>query len=213
VLEPSEDRPEQAQLAVSPTGRAAHIYVLPANGDTADHDEVAESLAATEGVDLVCRLEGDTGSPLTRLEAGAPSGEDVWAVVERGGRRLRFRPGGPVADLRGGRWELEGETDALAAEVVDGGLRSELYPDPLARVYAALTAPHAGDMIVSLAPGYEAVDWGGTSHAGGGSHGSLHRDDSLGPLLFCGCGPEGPDDREQWALRDVAPAVLAHFGL
>ena len=213
VLQPSEDRPEQAQLAVSPTGRAAHIYLLPANGSTADHDEVAESLASTEGVDLVCRLELADGSPLARIEAGAPAGEDVWAVVERGGRRLRFRPGAAIADLRGGRWEVEGDHDALAAEVVEGRLRSELYPDPLARVYAALTAPHAGDMIVSLAPGYEAVDWGGASHAGGGSHGSLHRDDSLGPLLFCGCGPDDPADRDQWTLRDVAPAVLAHFGL
>jgi hypothetical protein len=213
VLKPSEDRPERAQLAVSPTGRAAHVYLLPANGDTADHREVAESLAATEGIDLVCWLEGRGGTPLARLEAGAPTGEEVWAVVERAGHRLRFRPGGSVADLRGGEWEVEGELDALAAEVEDGRLRSERYPDPLARVHAALTAPHAGDMIVSLEPGYEAVDWGGTSHAGGGSHGSLHRDDSVGPLLFCGCGPDDPADREQWTLRDVAPAVLAHFEL
>jgi hypothetical protein len=213
VLEPSEDRPEEAQLAVSPTGRAAHVYVLPANGAGADHGEVADSLAATEGIDLVCRLEWADGSPLSRVDPGAPTGQEVWAVVERRGRRLRFRPGDAVADLRGGRWELEGELDALAAEVVDGRLRSELYPDPLARVHAALTAPHAGDLIVSLAPGYEAVDWGGASHAGGGSHGSLHRDDSLGPLLFCGCGPDDPAATEQWTLRDVAPAVLAHFGL
>ncbi|HEY1355962.1 MAG TPA: alkaline phosphatase family protein [Solirubrobacterales bacterium] len=214
VLKPSEDQPERAQLAVSPTGRAAHVYLLPANGDSADSREVTESLAATEGVDLVCRLEGGDGAQLPRLEAGAPSGEEVWAVVERAGRRLRFRPGGPVADLRGGAWELEGDHEALAAEVVDGRLRSESYPDPLARVYAALTAPHAGDMIVSLAGGYEALDWGGASHAGGGSHGSLHRDDSLGPLLFCGCGPDDPAAaREQWTLRDVAPAVLDHFEL
>jgi hypothetical protein len=68
-------------------------------------------------------------------------------------------------------------------------------------------------MIVSLAPGYEALDWGGASHAGGGSHGALHRDDSLAPLLFCGCGPGDAGERDQWALRDVAPAVLDHFGL
>jgi hypothetical protein len=213
VLKPSEDRPDQAQLAVSPTGRAAHVYLLPANGDTADHREVSESLASTEGIDLVCRLEGGDGAQLPRLDTGAPSGEQVWAVVERAGGRLRFRPGGPVADLRGGAWEVEGDHAALAAEVVDGRLRSGEYPDPLARVFAALTAPHAGDMIVSLSSGYEALDWGGTSHAGGGSHGSLHRDDSLGPLLFCGCGPDDPAEREQWTLRDVAPAVLAHFGL
>src|SRR5262245_45871664 len=56
VLKPSEDRPEPAQLAVSPTGRAAHVYLLPADGDTADHGEVTESLTATEGIDLVCWL-------------------------------------------------------------------------------------------------------------------------------------------------------------
>ena len=33
VLQPSEDRPEQAQLAVSPTGRAAHVYLLPGEGE------------------------------------------------------------------------------------------------------------------------------------------------------------------------------------
>jgi hypothetical protein len=137
----------------------------------------------------------------------------VVAVVERRGSRLRFRPGGSVSDLRGGSWELDGDLDALAASIDGDRLRSEEYPDPLARVFAALSAPHAGDFIVSLAPGYEAVDWGGTSHAGGGSHGSLHRDDSVGPLLFVGCGPESADERDQWTLRDVAPAALGYFGL
>ncbi len=134
-------------------------------------------------------------------------------MVERGGETLRFRPGEGVADLRGGRWEVEGETAVLEAAVADGRLRSESYPDPLARVWSALSAPHAGDFVVSLAPGFEAVDWGGVTHAGGGSHGSLLAGDSLGPLLFVGCGPESADEREQWTLSDVAPVVLEHFGL
>ena len=142
-----------------------------------------------------------------------PAGGGEMAVVERAGKRLRFRPGDSVADLRGGRWELEGELSALEARVEDGKLRSDAYPDPLARVFSALTAPHAGDFIVSLAPGFEALDWGGVTHAGGGSHGSLHAGDSLGPLLFVGCGPDSAGEREQWALRDVAPVVLEHFGL
>jgi hypothetical protein len=134
-------------------------------------------------------------------------------VVERDGEALRFRPGGEVADLRGGRWELQGETAVLEARVEDGRLDSETYPDPLARVWSALSAPHAGDFVVSLALGFEAVDWGGVTHAGGGSHGSLHAADSLGPLLFVGCGPESADEKDQWTLRDVAPVVLEHFGL
>lgn len=213
VLRPSEDRPERAQLAVSPNGRAAHVYLLPGEGEPARHSGVGRSLAETEGVDLVCWLEGRDGEPPARREPGAPAADGVAAVVEREGRRLRFRPGAAVADLRGGRWDLEGEAGALDAAVEKGRLRSDAYPDALARVFGALTAPHAGDLVVSLAPGYEAVDWGGVSHAGGGGHGALHRGDSLGPLLFAGCGPDDPAAREQWALRDVAGVVLDHFGL
>ncbi len=213
VLQPSDDRPELAQLAVSPTGRAAHVYLLPGEGERAEPAAVAAALTVTEGVDLVCRLEGADGLPLRRERPGMPLGGGEWAVVERAGEALRFRPGEGVADRRGARWEVEGELSVLEARVEEGALRSETYPDPLARAWAALTAPHSGDFVVSLALGFEAVDWGGASHAGGGSHGSLHAGDSLGPLLFVGCGPGSAAEREQWTLRDVAPAVLEHFGL
>jgi hypothetical protein len=127
-------------------------------------------------------------------------------VVERGGA-IRFRPGEGVVDLRGASWEVEGEIGVLEASVDDGKLRSETYPDPLARVFSALAAPHSGDFVLSLADGFEAVDWGGVTHQGGGSHGALHAGDSLGPLLFVGCGPDSADEKEQWTLRDVAPVV------
>jgi len=211
VLQPSESRPEAAQLAVSPSGRAAHVYLLPTEGERADPVKVRRALAEIEGVDLVCRL--DRG----------------WAVVERRGASSRFRPAPPrsqrisnamhgkrvatVDDLRGLRWELNGALDVLGGRIEQGTLLSDAYPDPLRRVWSALTAPQAGDFIVSLAPGYEAVDWGGVSHAGGGGHGSLHASDSLGPLRFVGCGPSDPTAQRQWALCDVAPAVLDHFGL
>jgi Type I phosphodiesterase / nucleotide pyrophosphatase len=210
VLQPSGNRPELAQLAVSPTGRAAHVYLLPGEGERAQLADVRRRLAAIEGVDLVCWLERD-GGPARR--DGIEREGEATAVVQRQGRRLRFRPGRAVADLRGGSWDLEGDPEALDAVVEDGCLRSEEYPDPLARVFTALSAPHAGDLIVSLTPGFEAVDWGGVAHVGGGAHGALHRGDSLGPLLFVGCGPEAPGERERWALRDVAPVVFEHFGL
>jgi len=195
VLAPSDDKPELAQLAVSPTGRAAHVYVLPGEGERADPAQVGARLVETEGIDLVCRLE-----------AGS-------AIVESARGRLEFRPGGKIADERGRSWDIEGDIEVLEASLDGDSFRSTAYPDPLSRVHSAVLAPQAGDFVVSLAPGYEAVDWGGVSHAGGGSHGSLHAGDSLGPLLFVGCGPADPSLRPQWALRDVAPVVLEHFGV
>jgi len=228
VLQPSEDRPGKAQLAVSPNGRAAHVYLLPGEGKRADPFAVGGRLAEAEGVELICWLENGDGMPVERREPGAPGG-DLVAVVEREGRRLRFRPHpmkvkrkrhllgvkrvSPVGDLRGERWELDGDLNVLEARIEDDRLSSEEFPDPLARVWSALTAPHAGDFVVSLALGYEAVDWGGVTHVPGGSHGSLHRGDSLGPLLFVGCGPKDAGEREQWTLRDVAPVALEHFGV
>ncbi len=166
-----------------------------------------------EGVDLVCRMEDASGAPLRREEPGPPPGEGEWAVVERAGRRCASAPAArsptcaAVAGssrARQGCWRRRSRT---------GGCSSETYPDPLARVWSALSAPHAGDFIVSLALGFEAVDWGGVTHAGGGSHGALHAGDSLGPLLFVGCGPESADEKDQWTLRDVAPVIREHFGL
>ena len=67
-------------------------------------------------------------------------------------------------------------------------------------------------MLLSAAPGYEFLDWGRQAHVGGGSHGSLHASDSLGALITCGV-QLGSTEPAQWAIRDVAPLVLGHFGL
>jgi hypothetical protein len=70
-----------------------------------------------------------------------------------------------------------------------------------------------GDVLLSAGPGFEFVDWGGQAHVGAGSHGSLHRADSLGPLLWCGTGPATRDAQPVWTLRDVVPMVCEHFGV
>jgi hypothetical protein len=211
VLQPSEDRPEEAQLAVSPTARAANVYLLPANGSAVEHDAARGALEAMEGIDVLAYLEVE-GAPLVRGAPGPPPSAAV-GVARRGGVEVRFRPGASFTDLRGRAWEIEGDTAALDLEVSAGQVLSEAYPDALGRLWSALSAPHSGDLVVSATLGYECVDWGGTSHVGGGSHGSLHRADSLAPLLFCGCGPASRREREQWSLRDVMPVVLDHFGL
>jgi hypothetical protein len=130
----------------------------------------------------------------------------VWS--ERG--ELRFAPGGEFEDERRKTWSLEGDLDALDLVIEDGQVSSPIYPDPMSRLWSSLTCPNSGDVLISAMPGYEFVDWGGTDHVGGGSHGSLHRGDSLGVLIFAGTG-HGMDFRRQWSIEDVTPMVLDHF--
>jgi hypothetical protein len=195
VLMPNDLRPEQAEVAFCPGWRSAMIYVL----DLDRSDELAEAAEraarAMEGADLVLRMRGREAA--------------VWSP--RG--ELRFSPDGELADARGARWSVDGDLAALQARVQDGRMHSEAYPDALARIWSALHCENAGEVLISAAPGYEFTDWGGVDHVGGGSHGSLHRDDSLGSFICSGIGSDPGDEREQWSLRDVAPLVETHFGL
>ena len=108
---------------------------------------------------------------------------------------------------------MQGDLASLDLRIEDGVIRSDTYPDALARLWSSLDCPRSGDVLVSAAPGVEFMDWGGQDHVGGGSHGSLHRCDSLGVLLMCGTGPPDPRARAQWSIRDVTPLVLEHFGV
>jgi hypothetical protein len=138
--------------------------------------------------------------------------ENGEAVVWGRHGELRFAPGGDVEDELGGRWALEGDRDALALSDGDGPVESRTYPLALARLWWALENPAAGDVLVSAEPGFEFVDWGGVHHVGGGSHGSLHRGDSLGVLIHCGVNDTGPPPAA-WTLADATPMIWRHFGV
>lgn len=240
VLQPSEREDDGVhQLAVSPTSRAANLYRL--GSDAPGHEELlAESREQDPGA-LQCWLADERGRPIERRQPGVSATPGPNAHVRGPAGELRFRPAtadgdGAVRDRRGREWQLEGDPEALAASVSEGLIESSEFPLALSRVWEALRAPNAGDVILSAGPGGEYRDWGGSSHVGGGSHGSLHASDSLGPLLFAGCGPDqaeepvpGSGERvrsggdrsgssdpraggDQWMLRDVATVIRRHFG-
>jgi hypothetical protein len=192
VLAPSDPAPTEAELAACPSARSAMVYAL----DGGRRDELVrratDTLAGADGVDLV----------VSRANGGA--------VVRSRGGELRFEPGQDLSDGRGRGWTLSGDEAVLELETTSGRVASATYPDALGRLWSALDCPHSGDVLVSAELGFEFVDWGGADHVGGGSHGSLHRDDSEGVLLMCGL---DPPEREEWSLADVTPLVLEHFGV
>jgi Type I phosphodiesterase / nucleotide pyrophosphatase len=197
VLAPGGWSRDEAEIALCPAQRSAMVYALVPEGRETLLPRIIDHVRDIDGVDLVMWRP----APREGAILGA-SGE------------LRFAPGGDVRDERGRRWSVDGPLEVLAARVQDGIVRSEAYPDALARVWAALVCPTSGDVLLSAAPGWEFPDWGGVDHVGGGSHGSLHSSDSLGALAFCGV--DAPPERARdatWSIADVAPMVRRHFGV
>lgn len=220
VLVPGGVRPNRADIAVCPAQRSAMVYLLREDDDDAPpratlHREVVDAALAADGVDLAMWRASDGTAAIARGSGGSadgPAGE------------VRFAPGTDVRDRRGAGWTVSGDLDVLGLRLEDGRVWSDDYPDALARVWAALTCPTSGDVLLSAARGREFPDWGDMDHVDAGSHGSLHADDSLGALVFCGVAPpagrpsheraDGPGERwSGWSIADVAPMAIAHFGL
>jgi len=211
VLGPSRSSaPEEPRIAVCPSQRAAMVYALHEPERDAMRASVVTRALAIEGVEHVMWLARDAHEvPREGIISSSAQGE------------LRFRPaadesavadGELLRDPRGVRWSVEGPLGVIAGSAEDGRLLTPEYPDVLSRVWAALTCPTSGEVLLSAAPGYEFIDWGRQAHVGGGSHGSLHASDSLGALVTYGVELPGREPA-QWAIRDVAQLVLGHFGL
>jgi len=192
VLGPSDPAPSEAEVALCPAARSAMVYVLDESRREELTPRAVEVLLGTDGIDLVVHRR------------------DGRVVVGSGRGEVSFSPGGPLTDRRGQAWAVDGDLEVLDMRVEGGSLTSPDYPDALGRLWSAAACPHAGDVLVSATPGFEFVDWGGADHVGGGSHGSLHRDDSEGALVLCGV---DVPERAEWSVTDVTPLVLGHFGV
>ncbi len=205
----TEAHGELPQIAVCPSQRAAMVYLLDEHAPARLRAELARRALEIDGAELVMWLERDAhGAALEGV------------ITSRGLGQLRFCPDGDVEDPRGRAWSVEGDLGVLDASVHDGVLHAPDHPDALDRVWSALTCPTSGDVLLSAAPGREFADLGGQAHVGGGSHGSLRAEDSLGTLIVCGTQDAHPPTgvcagqrSEQWAIRDVAALIENHFNV
>jgi hypothetical protein len=183
---PDEFLERYAVVVCSDHGQTAVHTAVPLGGLFPDAVVTASNRAAmVYGEDpgaLAARLDGEPAAELALFR------QDGRAVARREGEECRFA-------RVGDGWDVSGD-----ASILDG-------PDALARAWAALANPNAGDVIVSAASGYEFSDLAGRHHAGGGSHGSLLAGDSEVPMLTVGL------DAEPRSIVDVAPLALAHFGI
>jgi hypothetical protein len=188
------------------------VIVMADHGQTGVHEaaSLAEVYAGVDGVLPLasnraahvylgsgCRL--DPRAVAARLDA-VPAAEVTLfregrdAVARREGEELIFAPGAA------GGFTLSGD-----ASILD-------QPDAVARSWAALANPNAGEILVSAAEGYEFADLGGGHHVGGGSHGSLVVGDTEVPLLMVGVEGAGRVATTR-SIVDVAPLILSHFGV
>jgi len=178
------------ELALCPNERMAHLYILKEDRQTLS--TLVELLASDIRIDQVVWKEG------------------VRCQVRRGGEsgRLSFWEGGELTDIYGARWGYEGDLNLVGGQLKGGLLLFDDYPDAFGRLFSCLGARHAGNIIITARPGFEFGGEGAPEHPGCGSHGSLHRDDSLVPLVVTGA-----HNLFSPRLTDLYPLILSELEL
>ena len=164
------------EAAVMVSGNAmAHLYVdldqterawWPALA--ARHGALADALLAREAVDLVLLPLGDARCEVRSAHRGT-------ALLEREGERYHYRR--LDRDPLGVGRDLVGSADETFDATRDGD-----YPDAIVQILALASAPRAGDIILSAAPGWDfRARYEPIPHRS--AHGALHRDHMMVPLL------------------------------
>ena len=163
----------------------------------------------TRASELVPRAVGDAArrSRASTWWPGATDGEARRR--ERGGASCASRPAATSIDVRGEQLERGGRAARRSTSSV-GGRRGRAATTTRTRSAGCgrrSTARDAGDVLrVGRARATSSSTGAAPTTSGGGSHGSLHRGDSLGRAAHCGrrrC-PSASSGRS----RDVTPLVL-----
>jgi hypothetical protein len=133
--------------------------------------------------------------------------EGAKVVVRRGATNhtLRFWKGGSYRDPYGMEWEAEGDFSVLDVKRNGSKISFDIYPDAFSRLYGALFSQNEVVVVVTAAYGYEFLSESAPTHLGGGSHGSLHKQDSIIPLVVAGTARPFPTPAR---LVDVKSFIL-----
>lgn len=156
------------EIVLAVNERMAYIYSL--NKKEIPITTLSEELAKDKRIDVIAWKD----SQCIKVKSGVKNGI------------LKFHSNGDYYDEYKQSWFVEGDMDILDLTLTDEEISYGEYPDALARLYSSLHS-HQGDfLIASCKPGHEFIGEGSPTHVGGASHGGLHKQDSLIPMIVTG---------------------------
>lgn len=159
---------QKDQIVLAVNERMSYIYTLDTN--TLPIYKLVQGLENDKRIDVIAWKEGAA----IKVKSGEKKGE------------LHFQKGGEFIDTYNQSWFIEGDYELLDITINGNQILYGDYPDALARINSSLNSHEGNFIIVSAKPGFEFIGEGSPTHVGGASHGGLHQQDSLVPLIITG---------------------------
>lgn len=175
------------QIAIAINERMAYVYV---NDKNIALTEVVNTLKQDERIHFIAWKDNETN----------------YVVSPQSNQSLTFSPNGPNVDAYNQSWSIDGDKTILDLTMNDQGfVQYNNYPDALARLDGALHSQEGNVLIIDAKPSYEFIGEHSHDHAGGGAHGSLHKVDSVVPLIVAGTENKPAFNRlvdmKEWIIR------------
>ncbi|SDN12963.1 Type I phosphodiesterase / nucleotide pyrophosphatase [Psychrobacillus sp. OK028] len=181
-----EGEKRNVQLAIAINERMAYIYV---NDKQVELSEITDILKKDKRIGIIAWKDEQTN----------------YVVSPLSDEEFTFSPKGKYVDEYEQSWDIAGNASILDLKMTNGGrIQYQNYPDALARLYGALHSQEGRVIIVDARPSYEFIEKHSHDHAGGGAHGSLHKVDSIVPIIVTGTN----DFPEYNRLVDVKEWIL-----
>ncbi|WP_099159946.1 alkaline phosphatase family protein [Virgibacillus ndiopensis] len=156
------------QLVLCVNQRMGYIYVL---DNRLPLPAVIERLKSDHRIDIIAWKEKDSIHVLSGMREGL----------------LIYRPKGEHSDVYNQTWKIEGNHELLDLYISNEKKVSYGdYPDALARLYSALHSHSGRFIVVNAKPGCDFKAQSTPFHLSGAAHGSLHKQETLVPLVIAG---------------------------
>ncbi|WP_078596420.1 alkaline phosphatase family protein [Evansella clarkii] len=173
VLQLGEKVSEKHELVVCNNERMAYIYPLKENLQ----EKAVNILKKETRIDLISWKDGN------KIVVTAGGKTDTTAV---------FYKNGPYQDPYGQSWTVSGDISLMDMTLNNSIIEFNDYPDILSRLYGALFSQECPMIVITARPRFEFTSKYYPKHNNGGSHGSLHKFDSIIPLIVTGDEKENP---------------------
>ncbi|GAB3043278.1 alkaline phosphatase family protein [Virgibacillus ainsalahensis] len=156
------------EIVLSVNQRMAYIYVLNRNISLS---AIIDRLKKDHRIDIIAWKKENSIHVVSGMREGS----------------LHYSPGGEYTDVYQQTWNMEGDFELLDVHVGDDKKISYGdYPDPLARVYGAMHSQPGRFIVVNAKPGCDFKAQSTPFHLAGAAHGSLHKQESIVPLVIAG---------------------------
>ena len=191
-----------ADCSVMVSGNSmAHYYFKSANGwerrpNAEEMQDTVDHLCSLPAIDLVCFATGGKGA---EVRVKSVCGEAVLRFCGKDRIYYHCISGNPL------RYEFHSQ-EMTFSESLELTIDSD-YPDAPMQILQLFESPRTGDVVLSARPGYDlrSTHENPEHH---GSHGSLHKDHMLVPILL-----SIPVARDYVRSADIFPTVLRYLDI